>query len=255
MHRNPQKSCAALLLAALVLLPMTAIAQAAAPLVDLAQKGCLSILLQDTGKSHAPISNATVRIHLIADADGSDAALRYVLTATFQDCGRSLTDQNTPELARHLAQYASEQHLIGMEQQTDPSGRATFSDLPLGIYLVTQAGTVSGYEPIRPFLITLPLANAEGSGWLYAVTALPKTQPTEPHPIVPPVDPAPIPSCPADSSSTDPIAAEPATPPSSAPLLQTGQLNWPIPVLTLCGLLLWRGGFLLRKPYERETSR
>ena len=57
----------------------------------------------------------------------------------------------------------------------------TFCGLELGLYLIVQTEASKGYEPINPFLVSLPMA--EDGKWNYAVDASPKVgayTPTKP---------------------------------------------------------------------------
>jgi fimbrial isopeptide formation D2 family protein/LPXTG-motif cell wall-anchored protein len=58
---------------------------------------------------------------------------------------------------------------------TDTAGDATFSSLPVGLYLVTETGPGGNpiAQPAPPFLVTLPLATGDDS-WLYDVNVYPK---------------------------------------------------------------------------------
>ena len=46
--------------------------------------------------------------------------------------------------------------------------------LPIGLYLVTETRTPAGVVPGFPFLVTLPLTNPAGDGWLHDVWVYPK---------------------------------------------------------------------------------
>ena len=56
----------------------------------------------------------------------------------------------------------------------------TFRGLELGLYLIVQTEASKGYEPINPFLVSLPMA--EDGKWNYAVDASPSgcLHPTKP---------------------------------------------------------------------------
>lgn len=70
----------------------------------------------------------------------------------------------------------------------------TFRGLELGLYLIVQTEASKGYEPINPFLVSLPMA--EDGKWNYAVDASPKVgayTPTKPDtPPTPPTRLRPI---------------------------------------------------------------
>lgn len=90
---------------------------------------------------------------------------------------------------------------------------------------------------------------------------------TPPDPTTP-VNPAPADARPTETTTTTPTTSpevpEPTTPgnmvadarPDEGPkLIQTGQLNWPVPVLTGCGLVLLAvGGYLQHRSKKREKN-
>lgn len=67
---------------------------------------------------------------------------------------------------------------VGKEQVTDANGSATWSNLPVGVYLVKETTPVEGYQPAPDFLVFVPMtaANKEqgGTSWQYDVVAYPK---------------------------------------------------------------------------------
>ena len=85
-----------------------------------------------------------------------------------------------------------------------------------------------------PFLVSLPGVDKAGTGRVWDVTAVSKDafRPAEPDTPSPP----------------DPVEpSEPDVPdtPGGDRLPQTGQLNWPVPVLAGAGLVLFLAGLLL----------
>ncbi|MBO9523213.1 MAG: SpaH/EbpB family LPXTG-anchored major pilin [Nocardioidaceae bacterium] len=60
-------------------------------------------------------------------------------------------------------------------QTTDASGNASFTSLPLGLYLVTETSWPAGATPSAPFLVSVPLTDpANQSAWLYDLHVYPK---------------------------------------------------------------------------------
>lgn len=93
--------------------------------------------------------------------------------------------------------------------------------------------------------------------------------PYDPDPITPPTpatpeNPAPADARPTVTETTTPSAPEPTAPasvvadarPAEGPkLIQTGQLNWPVPVLTASGLVLVAvGAYLMERSKKREKN-
>lgn len=70
----------------------------------------------------------------------------------------------------------------GKEKTTDEKGEAVFPELDLGLYLVLETASpdkVTG--KIDPFLVSVPMTGADGSGWLYDIHAYPKNTTTYGH--------------------------------------------------------------------------
>lgn len=58
---------------------------------------------------------------------------------------------------------------------TDQDGKATLSGLPVGAYLVCETSAPSTVvKKARPFIVTMPYADAATKGWVYHVHAYPK---------------------------------------------------------------------------------
>ena len=275
------KQLAALLLAAVLAAAMSAPAFAAATAasIELTRKGSITVTLRDS-ESGSAVSGGKLTLYQVASISRQNGNLSYDYTNGFENCGVSLGDLSESDLARIL----DDKRPAGSKGETltlDTDGKAVFSRLPLGLYLVVQSTASTGYEKINPFLVSVPLV--EEATYLYDVDALPKVgtltpttppdvpgepdkpeepdKPTEPEKPTTPENP--------DKPETPDIPEEPGknTPPDKnkqAPgadnpedwvlngrptLPQTGQLNWPIPVLTAAGTCLIAAGILLRKKH------
>ena len=61
------------------------------------------------------------------------------------------------------------------EETTGTDGLATFDNLPLGAYVVTETVTPAGYVGSKPFIITVPMTHPTNlNEWVYDVHAYPK---------------------------------------------------------------------------------
>lgn len=85
--------------------------------------------------------------------------------------------ENIPDLEDFVLNDA----VFGAETYTSTSnaqGLAAFGDLPHGLYWVTETGDTGGNNitnPMKPFLVTLPLAGPDASGeWIYDAHVYPK---------------------------------------------------------------------------------
>jgi fimbrial isopeptide formation D2 family protein/LPXTG-motif cell wall-anchored protein len=67
----------------------------------------------------------------------------------------------------------------GQAQTTDAAGTATFGNLPIGLYLVTETGYPAGVTPSAPFLVSVPLTDPDNKdNWIYNVHVYPKNSVT-----------------------------------------------------------------------------
>lgn len=143
-----------------------------------------------------------------------------------------MADISSVDFAKELAEYAERQSLSGTEVNIDGSGNAVFLNLELGLYLIVQKEAAEGYEAVVPFLVSVPIN--ENGIYLYDVDASPKIELKT-------------------AGTTTPPAVPPSDTPDS-PLPQTGQLNWPVPVMAVIGLLLFSAGWMLRFRQKEEQT-
>lgn len=194
---------------------------------DPEREGSLSLSLFYEGR---PVSGGDLRLYRVGEAvlDGADRFFRLV-----DALGGSLLDQkalDSPGLAERLA---AEDALAGLSFRGTVfgvDGTARFDAVSPGLYLLTQSSPAEGFAPISPFLVSLPYYMGAEKGYVYDVDA-----------------------------SVKPAAAREAqpspTPKPDGPLPETGQLNWPVPVMAglgLCFLLL--GALLLRSDRRRKDA-
>lgn len=206
------------LLAALILLLSLAAPVSALP--DPQRTGSLTFWMSFNGQPLEGGSLSLYRVGVISVTDGDAGFLPVEALAD----GPQWTDLNDPALARELADLAQSRDLPEIEEEI-LGGWVTFAPLEPGLYVVTQEPhqATEGFDAIQPFLISLP--RWEDDGYVYDVTASPKV------PLVPEETPPPPP--------TEP----PPPPPPDIP--QTGQLNWPVPVLAVTGMALFLLGWTL----------
>ncbi len=214
--------------------------------MDFQGKGSLNITLRGSG-SHTVLSGAAFTIYRVADVVNDDDNLTYIYTEEFKGNGMELDNLNSDGLAQHLTAHARVEDLEGITETSLDNGSVVFDPLDVGLYLIVQKGSVEGYYSTTPFLVSIPMANSQDASWIYHVKANPKMEEG------PNKDPKPTP----DGS----ISFDPGTPPSGPmdevppSLIQTGQLNWPIPILAAIGLMLFALGWALtflkkKKSYE-----
>lgn len=223
-----RKRLPALLLAAMMLwaLALTAFAQ---EVPDMTRKGSIQITMH---MGDEPVGGGSLTLYRVGAVHEDNGSFRFVLCGDFTECTVSLDNLQAQELAKTLANYAAEHKLSGTRQEIGTDGKILFRDLELGLYLLVQDQAAPGYEKAEPFLVTVPMQ--ENGSYYYDLDASPKVELKK--------EPAP----PATTPSTNP----PTEPGDKLP--QTGQLNWPIPVLAVLGLLLIAIGWALCLSREKN---
>ena len=109
----------------------------------------------------------------------------------------------------------------GIKPSSFENGVVTFDGLELGLYLILQTKTISGFEKITPFLVSVPLWDRDH--YLYEISV-------------------------SEKFELKKTPSTPDTPDKPGPTLpQTGQVNWPVPVLLTLGLVLIVSGATLRR--------
>lgn len=249
--------------------------------------GTIRVALYDSAKDKA-LSGGQLTLYRVAEVKRKNGDLSFEYCGDFYGCGIALGDLTDSTLAYQLLEYMP-QGARGTTKTVDADGNAAFEDLELGLYLIVQSKASNGYAPIKPFLVSLPMA--ENGKWNYEVDASPKVGGYTPvNPDTPPVPPTPVPDKPgtpeqpteptnpdtpknpdgpdspvSPGSPDSPVApgnpdnpAAPGNPDNPAlagrpdgavmnGLPQTGQLNWPVPVLAVSGVLLFAAGWVLNK--------
>ncbi|MFW9114738.1 SpaH/EbpB family LPXTG-anchored major pilin [Corynebacterium striatum] len=86
----------------------------------------------------------------------------------------------------------------GQTATTGAGGTATFEGLAAGLYLVVEEDNPTDADgnalvPAAPFLVTVPMTNPEGNGWLSTVHVYPKNQGVD-RPVKSVTDPQPAPA-------------------------------------------------------------
>lgn len=209
----------------------------------------------------------TLIAHKSIDDDTLDVTYTIVDAYKDFDCDWfSTTASQRLAIAKKLAKVAVPDE-TGV---TDKNGKLTFDDLRPGLYLVvrTRVADVNKDYILDPYLVTLPIIK---DGEVFedievdekfahigdsrptptpTITPLPSNSPQPSERPVPSAQPTPTPNTkttpePVPSATPTPVGASPVT---AGKLPQTGQMNWPIPILLIAGLaLILLGAWLQRK--------
>lgn len=198
---------------------------------DLTQKGSLTFTMDVDG---VPLNSGNLNLYYVATIDrASEKVYDFKLLDVLVAEGATLdtTDLYDGVQAQRLLECA---HNAFEMYRSNPikDGKVRFTDLETGLYLVWQGpeDASEGYDAIAPFLISVPK-------WQYGKYSLHvDADPKVPFKTEPPPPPPP-----------------PPTPPPNLP--QTGQLNWPVPVMAILGAVLVILGWILcvgRKRCDHE---
>ena len=261
--------------------------------IDLARDNTLSILFVDP-VDDTPLTGVSFYLFRVCDVDEWGAFQNYGEPyLSYVDRIETRSQAAWSAVAMELGPYCLNGEngvLYTAVQETDADGRAVFTGLSAGLYLV--ACYYFTYNDLLyesdPFLVGLPDLD-ENDVWVYDTATAPKpgyiTGPAEiPYPPDGPEEtPEPTPTPdetpapdetptpdetpgPEDTppptetpSSGEPVAPtdtpvpdEPTETPASERLAQTGVLWWPVPVLLLVGLTLILLG-VIRRGRRRES--
>lgn len=185
--------------------------------IDLDRTGSITIRAVDNGKPLKDLKLTCIHIAKLQVVKGQYEYIR------FYD-GMELTgDIYSEDLAQRLHVFvtdnSSNYKFSKLEVRADKDGTVVFENRAPGLYLIIQEEnyTLDGvkYDRLSPFVVTIPYNGT------YDVDAT-----TKPSLDVIPTDPPPT-----------------TEPPPHLP--QTGQLNWPIPVMASVGIVLFVLGWIL----------
>lgn len=254
------------LLTVMLFCSMSLTAFAMEELPDPDRKGSVSVIVRNT-ENKQPVSGGSLTLYKVADVKVDDWNFSFAFTNAFSGCDLELNDIQSEDLAEKLAAYAADQKLSGMSAGVGSDGKAVFSDLELGLYLVTQLTPAEGYSCLNPFLVTVPLR--DGESLIYDVEASPKA-----GTVVKREDPDPTPDKPEPENPKTQESALEVTPVKPLPekndplpvipggdipsvtetdgiIPQTGQLWWPVPFLAAVGMIFVAIGWMKRKDAEK----
>ncbi len=202
-----------------------------------------------------PVGGGDLAVYRVAEAVHSDGDYSFRLTGDFAESGLSLEDIQSAEAASAFVRYVYRNRLEPLARQTiSEEGQVTFTELPVGLYLVRQLRSAPGFRTLAPFLLSLP--QDDGDAYVYDITAQPKTE-LKPAPSTPDPKPDPEPE-PEPEPEPDP-EPEPEPDPDHDDLGDdglplAGQLTWPIPLLTVAGLGLVAAGWFLATRKEADDE-
>jgi len=186
------------------------------------------------GSISVTLAEGEAQIYHVANMEMNDLGYVFTYTDTWKECGVVLDDVQNAGIAEELAVYAKESEI---------EGSTCFTGLEEGLYLIVQMEAVEGYQTMKPFLVTMPTV-IDGE-CIYDIEASPKVEPGNPDGPGNPEGPG-NPDEPGNPDGPDSSGDEGDVSENKGDKLpQTGQLNWPIPVLVITGLLLFASGWYI----------
>lgn len=213
-----------LALSVLLSLPLTAYAH------DVPQErdDCsIEVIVRYDGENVDGGTLTAIRVGYVDEEDGN-----YFFSQEFTNIKiEDVTSSGAPKAQKEFYENNKGNYDFYTQTQTVKDGKATFTGLSTGLYLIVQNKAADGFSKMGAFLVSVPYM--ENGEYKYHVTASIKSElEREPEPTEP----------------------EPTDPPPGLP--QTGQLNWPIPLMVVAGLGFFAVGWALcfgkkREQYEK----
>lgn len=235
-----------LLLCAVLLCGAFLCGAAAQAYPDLTRTGSILVCVLDT--EGTPVPGGELQCFQVAKLTNAG----YVPVNGFESSGVSLDTflsdgTGAAELAKELIQKRPANAKF-VSAEPNEAGKVLFSQLELGLYLVSQSVPADRYHALDPFLVTVPLS--ENGLWIYDIDAAPKVGRASPAPTTTPTtEPSTTPTATPTASTTSTPTGRPIS-----RLPQTGQLRWPVPVLAGMGLVFLLIGWILSKRQEKRNE-
>ena len=234
------------LLIALIVGMLCGVSAFAIEVPDPDAKGSITISLKDP-TTKAPVKDGSLALYKVGEMFVKDGNYSWVLTGDFSESKADLSNLEDEKLVTTLFSYlaanSSKIKAVGTASfGTD--GTAKFSDLGVGLYMAVQTKASTGYRPVMPFLVTIPMRNESDGTWYYDVDASPKVEIEKATPTPTPgrkITITPKPSITRRAYVTTTVRR--------TTLPRTGQLWWPVGILAVIGVVLVVVG--LRRKYER----
>lgn len=207
------------------------LAASAHPVPDMTRKGSVTVSMTYQNK---PVSGGTLALYKVGEVHEDDGNFSFVPVREIKSLISEYKDIQSPELAGTLSKYAEQKKITALKTVTvGEDGKAVFSNLDLGLYMVIQTAAASGYKKTSPFLVSVPYLDK--GEYVYDVKSTPKNDLKR-------------------ETEKTPKPTEPPSQPSGGgrKLPQSGQLWWPVPMLTCAGLGSIAVGLIRRRESEDE---
>jgi hypothetical protein len=197
------------------------------------EKGSISLEMRTVDGS--PVSGGQLALYKVGELKAVSGGYEWAYTDAFKSCSDSLTADRIQNA--DTAYIGKLEAIVRRANTTDTQtirsdGSVSFDNLLVGVYLIVQTKAASGYESTNSFLVTIPME--ENGQFNYNVNATPKV-----GSVAPGSSSSSSSSSGSTVSSGVPGGNTPGTPGGNVPggtLPQTGQLWWPVALLSVAGV-------------------
>ena len=172
-----RKRAFSLFLSLLLLMCISTTAFAASTTIDFNNSGTITINLKDKVTLLENPESGSFSLFHVADIVSKSHNISYEYVPDFKNFGTELINLSSKNLGKELATYTVRAEIQPTAiEPVDSNGRVVFSDIEPGVYLITQKESITGYYPVDPFVVSLPITNDIGDKWIYDVEATPKLE-------------------------------------------------------------------------------
>ena len=180
-----------------------------------------------------PLTDTAAVFVKVADCIYSETEITFSLISDFSDTEVNL---ESSDAAPQLLDKVKEEGVSGVTVRSDTDGKAVFADRELGAYLIYSPDNI-----FTPFIAFLPMVTDDGIS--FELTAQPKID----IPDEPTTEPEKETDTPEETTAPIPTHNDEKLP-------QTGMLQFPVPILGLCGVLIFSKGFILYANSKKEEN-
>ena len=136
---------------------------------DLNRLGSILVAINYDGKA---VAGGELTIYRVGDIVEENGDYSFSLNDRFAPLGITTEKLLSSETAKKLSDFIVKHGIEGETKKIDTNGKVEFEELKPGLYLLTQKKAASGYQKLNPFLVSLPMGEADG--YSYHVDASPK---------------------------------------------------------------------------------